>query len=124
MGSNDTLLTMCQLNVCGLSNHTVTALDKFIADQNIDILALQEVGTAAHPPNLFSNKCMFTNQNGKGVALIVNSTLKPQIICDFSNDKTDDIWVPCTLGNKPALFGSGYCKPEINWGGARLIKVG
>ena len=105
---------MCQLNVSGLSNHTITALEKFIADQKIDILALQEIGMNKHPHSLFQGKCTYTSHNVKGVALSIDTTLHPQVINDFSNCTTDDLWVLCTISSKPVLLGTGYCQPEIN----------
>ena len=39
-------LTICSINICGLSDRSQFMLNKYIEDNNIDILAVQETETS------------------------------------------------------------------------------
>ena len=111
--------TMCQLNVGGLSRHSQIAIDKYVADNMIEILALQEVGQIAQDDKqdqeeVFSNLTSFWHYGCHGVGLSINPRFKPQGIKDLSDSNIDSIFVLCKINNKGVLVVSCYCRPEIS----------
>ena len=84
MTTNNSIITVGQLNICGLSTQSTIALQKFLYDQDIKIMALQEVGSTPVPPHTFNNKQAFVINSvkvvntTKGVALLIDNSLCPQ----------------------------------------------
>ena len=114
MDHKSTVSTACQLNIDGLSSHSTTALDNFISDNSVDILALQEVGQRNLPADQFVNKITFSSHSIKGVSLSVANKHKPQLISELHCDEVDAIFVLCSIGKASVVLASCYCRPEIS----------
>ena len=106
--------TVCQLNIGGLSQHSITALDKFIHDCNIEVLALQEIGKQPINLDVFKGKSSFSTNNVKGVALSIATKYKPQLINELSVPDVDVLFVLCSIDNMSVMLASCYCRPEIS----------
>ena len=105
---------MCQINIDGLSPHSSLAIDKYIADNDIKILAIQETGKSTVPCDQFTNMLTSSCNNGRGVALVVSPNLDPQVITDLQSSETDAVAVLCSISKQSTLIISGYCRPEIS----------
>ena len=116
---NNTHVKLCQVNINGVSTHTSCALDKYIADNNINILGLQETGTTdVVKQNLkFTNMVTYTPNliaTCKGVALCIDEKLKSQSQPHLNDPNIDVVWVTVELTGRTTLVGSAYCLPETN----------
>ena len=94
---NITKIKCSSLNICGLSDRSRFALNKFINDENIAILALQETGAFCDDTNELLNMNMIMDKNesrNKGVALYVNDKYSITKLDDISNisKKMDSCW--------------------------------
>ena len=99
-----------------MSIHSELALDKFVYDQNIMAIALQETGCWNPSKGIFQGRKIFQSKtdatsNSAGVALVIHNSLKPEQIEDITDDKIDAIWCQIRMGNKRHIIGSAYCKP-------------
>lgn len=108
---------MCQINVGGLSNHCRIAIDKYISDNKIDILALQEVGDVAkeeEEEDVFTNMTSVWHHGCHGVGLSITSKFKPELVKELSVSGIDSVFSLCNIANKGILVVSCYCRPEIS----------
>ena len=111
---NSKVITCSQVNIDGLSKHSKIALDKFIHDNNVDIIALQEVGSNQPTEDIFTKKKFFYHYGVKGVGLGISTKLKPEKVADLNNSDIDATFTVLSLGNSSLVVGSCYCRPEIN----------
>ena len=74
---NNGSLHICQINVSGLSNRSITAIDRFNFKFKNDILALQETLLDNSRPHLhtFHNLDTFSVNNSRGVSTSVAPSL-------------------------------------------------
>ena len=106
----------CQININGLSDHSITTLENFVHVQNIKILAMQETGFI-RSQNLgrINNLVTFFNKQEidcKGVGLAIDTVLKPQLIPELLEGNKDAVWATCQIAGKNIIVGSVYCTPE------------
>ena len=113
MTYNNQVSTACQINVDGLSNHSITALEKFIDNNNIDVLAIQEVGMNSIPVDTFKGKSSFSTHFVKGVSLSITNKHRPQLINELSDPEIDAVFVLSSIQKMSILTASCYCRPEI-----------
>lgn len=104
--------TVCQLNINGLSKHSVTSLEKFIYQRRICILALQETRIDNVKKGVFKGMSTFINTSGQGVAISIANFLKPQLIPELTDSGTPIVWASVSLNSKTVLLASAYCNPE------------
>ena len=107
-----TSMKVAQLNCNGLSSHCVTVVDKFLYDNKIEVLALQETGDHSSNEQRFSNKTVFFHFSTHGVGLVINSCLQPQWVPSLSSRNVDVVWAICRVDNDNILIGSAYCPPS------------
>ena len=119
MDKQQRLLTIGQVNINGLSNHSITTVNKFIHHHRMDIIALQETGRsmADLKKGTLNNMTMFSNPvsrspNVRGVGLAINPNLQPQYQSSLNDMDIDAIWTTIQSSNKIVLVGSVYCLPE------------
>ena len=105
-------LNVCQININGLSKHSLTSLDKFIHQRGLNILALQETKTDSIPSRQFSGLTTFLNNTGLGVSISASNHLKPQHVPELSDTQCSIVWVSVSINNTTALIASAYCVPE------------
>ena len=107
-----------QVNIDGLSNHSKLALDKFIFNNNISLVALQEtklnqsqldsLGNFKNLESFFVPKLDHTY----GVGLLISPLLLPQRVKDLEEPDCDIIWCVITIKNSPVLVASAYTPPN------------
>ena len=103
------------LNICGLSTRSKFALNKFIDDEQLDILALQETETADLVKLELNNMSVIcdTNKAGnKGSALYISnkySITKLDSISKLSRN-IDSCWGLVVINNRRYIIGSVYAK--------------
>ena len=105
---------LCQINIDGLSDHSKLAIDKYISDNSIEILALQEVGANLPEEEIFSNVESSWHYGCHGVGLSINPKFKPQPVKDLSSAGIDSVFSLCTINNRGVMVASCYCRPEIS----------
>ena len=111
---------MCQINIDGLSTHSRIAVDKYISENNIEILALQEAGEILKDDNEGEAEDIFTNLTSSwhygchGVGLSVSPKFKPQHVKELSSTGVDSVFILCKIRNKSVMIVSCYCRPEIS----------
>ena len=103
-----------QLNISKMSVHSELSLQKFIHDQDIKLMALQETGCWKPTDGFFGDNVVMkkdttsrNNPNLRGVALIVHKDLLPETV-DIGGTDVDAIWCQIKLGRKRILVGSVY----------------
>ena len=111
-GSHQKHLTFCQININGLSQHSLTSLEKFIFYRGINIIALQETKVDTIPKNQFPGLSMFLNNNGLGVGIAISNHLKPQRVPELNEAECSIVWVSVNINGTTALVASAYCTPE------------
>ena len=105
-------MSACQLNINGLSSHCISALDNYLSDHNIAIMALQETGDHINKPPRFTGKAAFFKFVTHGVGILVNPALKPQLVPSLCPNNMEFISVMCTIDNENVLICSAYCPPS------------
>ena len=94
-----------------MSPHSEIALQKFIHDHSISLMALQETGNWLPTNGLYSKQKVIQNKcinDQAGVALIVDKKLNPEHIDTIEDDTVDAAWCQMKLKNKRILIGSVY----------------
>ena len=119
--------TACQININTLSSHCHMAVDKYIHDRNIDVLALQEVGfnSITNGSNIFTNRATFMNaknENCSGVLLSIAHEMEPAKIQELMAPNLDCVWVSIKINSIQYLIGSVYARPE-NIKGSKTSKT-
>ena len=108
-----------QLNISKMSSNSELSVQKFIHDQGIHLMALQETGCWDKTKGLFTDSLIIQNDIScktslKGVALIVKKTLLPEKV-DFEEPSDfDAIWSQIRVGQKRILVGSIYISPSAS----------
>ena len=111
-------LRLSQINISGLSQKSILALDQYIEELNIDICAVQESFSSKLPS--FQN-CVFldmkrdpnSNANVRGVSLIIKNTLLPQRLTNLESGDVQSVWASANWGkSERCVIGSIYCKPD------------
>ena len=110
-------LNICQVNICNLSPNSQMALEKYIWDKDIDIVAIQETKMTVAPnlKNYYTYSSPSRGQSGTegGAALYVSKSIPNQTrLSQFESDACNIIWVLATVGNKKIIFGTAYIQPE------------
>ena len=103
-------LHLCQINVSGLSQRSITTIDKFNSKYNNDILALQETlldSTRSHL-NIFQNLDTFSLNNSRGVSTSVAPRLCPQQIGELQDSICDALWVTVRYSSGVLMVGNIY----------------
>jgi len=122
-------LKICQLNICGLSAHSRTALDRYASDEQLSIIALQETKLSSAQIDVIDSKhgyCDFflpKEEETQGVGLLIMASLQPQRIPCLEESELDIIWCSVKIDKLDVLVASAYCPPRISVDGLkRLMK--
>ena len=111
MVDNTNILKVASVNVSGLSLRTKIALDKFVNDRSLDILALQETQKEDYSEyNLTNMKITQDNNKGafKGCAIYIREDLTYSYVTELSSDNYDSIWIIVKIGVTNYLIGTAY----------------
>ena len=105
----------CSINIGGMSNRSQFCLNKFVDEEGIDILCMQETGTCESEKLEIENMTHITDTNkatNRGAALYVNnrySLTKLDEIAKLSNH-VDSCWALIIIENQRYIVGSIYVK--------------
>ena len=105
----------CSINIGGMSNRSQFCLNKFVDEEGIDILCMQETGTCESEKLELENMTHITDLNkatNRGAALYVNnrySLTKLDEIGKLSNS-VDSCWALIIIENQRFIVGSIYVK--------------
>jgi exonuclease III len=69
-------IKICSINICGVSERSRIPLDKYVYDEQYDLVAIQETGSVSMEKISLSNMSTITDSNqaiNKGVALYVQN---------------------------------------------------
>ena len=105
------MVSLCQLNISGLSPQSTIAVDRLCETRRISILALQEVGISP-PVDTFTNLKTFGVSADRGVSLSIHPDLKPQRIHKLESALVGAVFATIQLDNKPLMVGSVYRSPS------------
>lgn len=106
-------IKLCTLNICGLSDRSKFAINKFNHDNNIEILALQETGTSDNNKLNLDNMSMIHDSNlarNRGTALYVNNKHSLTKLDSISSIHLDSCWGLVNINNKRLIVGNVYVK--------------
>ena len=109
-----------QINIAKMSVNSEMALKKFILENDVLLMAIQETGNWNHSANGAPGYSAFhkagdLNKGTAGVALLIHPTLEPEPIYELNDDdEMDTIWCQIKIRGKRHLVGSVYCKPSQN----------
>ena len=121
-------LKICSINIGGLSERSRFMLDKYVSEKNIDVLCVQETGTADMDRHKLWNMNVSLDVNkgkNKGCALFTRNDLSttplPQI-AEVSRD-VDSVWSLVVVNNKRYVIGTVYLKLGHEKGMPELLKM-
>ena len=121
-------LKVCSINIGGLSERSRFMLDKYVSEKKIDVLCVQETGTADIDRHKLWNMNVSLDVNkgkNKGCALFTRNDLSttplPQI-AKVSRD-IDSVWSLVVINNKRYVIGTVYLKLEHANGVSDLLKM-
>ena len=100
------------ININGLSTHSKLAIEQYVFENNIDILAICET-TRLLIKNHFKNYSTFASKVGRGVSLSIHDNLSSAEITSLKNDKIDAVFVLASDKNTRSLVASIYIPPDI-----------
>ena len=104
----------CQININGLSKHSLTSLSKFIHQHSISIMALQETKIDTVKTDHLAGMTTFIHNVGLGVGLSLSNQLKPQLLTHLNDSKSSIIWATVYVNETTTLVASAYCTPETS----------
>jgi len=110
-------LNVCQVNICNLSPNSQLALEKYVWDKEIDVIAIQETKLHISPnlKNYYTFSSPSRGENGKegGAAIYISKSIKNQTrLTQFESDGCNIIWVLLTIGVKKLVVGTAYIQPD------------
>ena len=114
MDNTDKSIVACQLNIAGLSHHSIIALDHYRHTRSINIMALQETRIDGIQSDIFSGMQTYLNPTRHGVSLSLSNSLKPQLVNQLLSPTSSSIWASVEFNKKSVLICSAYCSPEPN----------
>ena len=125
---NKALLNFKTVNVCGLSERTKFSLNRYIEDDGIDILALQETNTSDSERLQLLNMFCISDSNkaaNKGVALYVKNCHTITKLEEISKitQNLDASWGLVIINNKKFIIGSIYVKLNFSQAIKEIIKM-
>ena len=102
-----------QLNICAISEHSKTALEKFLDEKRPYFVCLNETKTFLKS-DFFNNFHTEASQTGKsgGVALLVNQEILYTRINDLECPDLDSVCILGSLVKLKLLIASAYIRPN------------
>ena len=110
-----TKIKLCTVNICGMSERSKFALNKYIEDKQIDLLAVQEIDTTDQVKLELINRSVICDTNkaaNKGAALYISdkfSITKLEAISKISKN-IDSCWGLVVIRNRRYIIGNVYAK--------------
>ena len=88
-----------------MSTHSEIAINKFMFDNNIKAMMLQETGNWTPSAGAFAKTTVITNNVNLnstllGVSLVIDKSLDPEHIAELDDPEIDAVWCQIKLNNK------------------------
>ena len=111
-------ISLCSINICGLSDRSKLVLDHYVDKEKYDIVAIQETGSTDSTKLRLSNMKAITDSNkaqNKGAALLVRNehsiTKLEKITENYKN--IDSVWGLVVINNSRYIIFQ-YSKKSIS----------
>ena len=103
-------IKLSQINICGMSNHSQIALNKFITITNPYVLCINETkkDMTSDKVDNYTVVSAINGNNSQGVAMLIHSSLPYLRIYDLENFHFDSIWNVTLLNGKKVVIGTAY----------------
>ena len=106
---------VCSINIGGLSSKARFQLDKYVNDENVGILAVQENGPHEIDKMQLTNMKIIQDTNkskNRGALLYIHQSIPYVILSEISKKSTelDSVWALVVLNKKRIIIGSIYVK--------------
>ena len=118
----------CSINICGLSHRSKLVLNKFVIDEQLDFMTVQETGTDSISKLELLNMSVICDTNtsaNKGAAIYISnkhSITKLESISKLSKN-LDSCWGLVVINNKRLIVGSIYVKLNYKEAIQEVIKM-
>ena len=108
-------IKICSINICGISERSRIPLDKYVYEENYDVVAIQETGSVNIEKIKLSNMSTITDCNearNKGVALYTKNNHSITKLEEISQNvkNIDSCWSLIVINNERFIVGSVYVK--------------
>ena len=112
-------LSICSVNICGLSERSRFALDQYVSTKGLDIVAVQEAGRVKKDTINLAHMNPFCDSNqgaNKGCVLYVHEDLRfiPLPSIAAVSKQIDSVWGLVVIGSKRIIVGTVYVKLSYN----------
>ena len=105
---------ICTINICGLSQRSHMMLNKYVFDNDIILLSIQETGRNQEYKKLDNMKTYedTNNQTNKGCAVMVRNDAMFTQFCDISkcSKNIDTVWGMLCWSGRRYIIGNVYLK--------------
>ena len=113
--SNEGVIKICSINICGISERSRIPLDKYVHDEQYDVVAIQETGSANMDKIPLTNMSPITDSNeakNRGVASYAHNNHSITKLEDISKDfqNIDSCWGLTVINNTRYIVGNVYVK--------------
>ena len=114
MDTKEQKYRLCTINICGLSSRSKLMLEKYVADQHINVLASQETKKSSSNNGILSMKCYADYNKGAngGCMLCFSNGTKVEPLKEISMLSTtiDTTWCLCSVTGETLIIGTVYAK--------------
>ena len=135
-GTNPNIVKFCSINICGLSERSQFMLDKYVEDNKITVLSVQETSTIKSKSSRGTQKSIrqlknmlvyqdTNNETNNGCAIFVQSDVSFTQLKDISqiSKEIDSVWGVLQWGNKRFVIGNVYLKLDYIQGVSEVKKM-
>ena len=104
-------IKICSINICGISERSRIPLDKYVYEENYDVVAIQETGSVNIEKIKLSNMSTITDCNearNKGVALYTKNNHSITKLEEISQNvkNIDSCWSLIVINNERFIVGN------------------
>ena len=110
MIESNSLKTML-ININGLSNHSKSAVESYIDEQGVGVLALCETGKLLGQ-NDFRNYLTYSKNQRKGVSISIHDSQQSRELKCLMTENIDIVFALIIRENKKFVVGAAYVPPD------------
>ena len=122
------MMKCCSINICGLSDKSRPVLNKYVYEENFDVVMVQETRSVNQDDISLTSMKMIADDNkaaNRGAALYVNRKFTITKLKDINqiSKNIDSSWGLGVINNKRYILGSIYVKLEYNNAITEVIRM-
>ena len=126
--NNKKMMKCCSINICGLSDKSRPVLNKYVYEENFDVVMVQETRSVNQDDISLTSMKMIADDNkaaNRGAALYVNRKFTITKLKDINqiSKNIDSSWGLGVINNKRYILGSIYVKLEYNNAISEVIRM-